>query len=54
MENAKQLQAKLAEHGIPSHTETRVQIGPFKTRAEADQAKEKLKTLGISGVIAPK
>ena len=54
MENAKQLQTKLAEHGIPSHTETRVQIGPFKTRAEADQAKEKLKALGISGVIAPK
>ena len=54
MENAKQLQAKLAEHGIPSHTETRVQVGPFKTRAEADQAREKLKALGISSVIAPK
>lgn len=54
MENAKQLQAKLAEHGIPSHTETRVQVGPFKTRAEADQAREKLKALGISGVIAPR
>lgn len=54
MENAKQLQAKLAEHGIPSHTETRVQVGPFKTRAEADAAREKLKALGISAVIAPK
>ncbi len=54
MENAKQLQAKLAEHGIPSHTETRVQVGPFKTRAEADQAREKLKALGITSVIAPK
>lgn len=54
MENAKQLQAKLAENGIPSHTETRVQIGPFKTRAEADQARAKLKALGISSVIAPK
>ncbi len=52
MENAKQLQAKLAEHGIPSHTETRVQVGPFKTRAEAEQARAKLKTLGISAVIA--
>jgi cell division protein FtsN len=31
-----------------------VQVGPFKTRAEADQAKEKLKALGISSVIAPK
>lgn len=54
MENAKQLQAKLAEHGIPSHTETRVQVGPFKNRAEADQAREKLKALGITAVIAPK
>lgn len=54
MENAKQLQAKLAEHGIPSHTETRVQVGPFKTRAEADLAREKLKALGISAVIAPR
>lgn len=52
MENAKQLQAKLAEHGIPSHTETRVQVGPFKTRAEAEQARAKLKALGISAVIA--
>ena len=54
MENARQLQTKLAEHGIPSHTETRVQVGPFKTRAEADQAREKLKALGITAVIAPK
>lgn len=54
MENAKQLQSKLAEHGIPSHTETRVQIGPFKSRAEADQARAKLKALGISSVIIGK
>jgi len=52
-ENAKQLQAKLAEHGIPSHMETHLQIGPFKDRAEADAAREKLKALGISGVIVP-
>jgi DedD protein len=51
IENAKQLQAQLAAHGIPSHTETRVQIGPFKSREEADQAREKLKKLGISAVI---
>jgi DedD protein len=51
IDNAKQLQSKLAEHGIPSHTETRVQIGPFKSREEADQAREKLKKLGIAAVI---
>lgn len=54
MENAKQLQTKLAEHGIPSHTETRVQIGPFKNRVEADQARAKLKALGISSVVVGK
>jgi DedD protein len=51
IDNAKQLQSQLAEHGIPSHTETRVQIGPFKSREEADRAREKLKKLGIAAVI---
>lgn len=54
LDNVKQFQAKLAQHGIPSHTETRVQIGPFKTRTEADRAREKLKTLGIPAVIVGK
>jgi DedD protein len=54
IDNAKQLQAKLAQHGIPSHTETRVQIGPFKSRVEADRAREKLKSLGITAVILGK
>lgn len=53
-DNAKQLQSKLAQHGIPSRMETRVQIGPFKTRAEADRAKEKLKALGITAVVLDK
>ena len=54
IDNAKQLQSRLAQHGIPSHTETRVQIGPFKSRVEADRAKEKLKSLGITAVILGK
>ncbi len=53
MDNAKQLQAKLAEHGIPSHTETRLQVGPFNSKAEADAAREKLKNLGIGSVVIP-
>lgn len=53
MENAKQLQAKLAEHGIPSHTETKLQVGPFNTKAEADAARGKLKNLGIGSVVVP-
>ena len=53
MENAKQLQAKLAEHGIPSHTETKLQVGPFNTKAEAEAAREKLKALGIGATVVP-
>lgn len=53
MDNAKQLQAKLAEHGIPSHTETKLQVGPFNTKAEAESAREKLKNLGIGSVVIP-
>lgn len=53
MENAKQLQAKLAEHGIPSHTETKLQVGPFNTKVEAEAAREKLKALGIGSVVIP-
>lgn len=53
MDNAKQLQAKLAEHGIPSHTETKLQIGPFASKAEADAAQVKLKALGMGAVIVP-
>lgn len=53
MENAKQLQTKLAEHGIPSHTETKLQVGPFNTKAEADAAREKLRNLGIGSVVVP-
>ena len=54
LDNAKHLQTKLAQQGIPSHTETRVQIGPFKSRTEAERAKEKLKSLGMSAVVLGK
>lgn len=54
LDNAKQLQTKLAQQGIPSHTETRVQIGPFKSRMEADRARAKLKAIGISAVVLGK
>ncbi|MBS1198363.1 MAG: Sporulation related protein [Proteobacteria bacterium] len=51
---AEELHAKLALNGIPSTLEARVQVGPFKTRAEAEAAREKLKALGIDGMlIAP-
>ena len=49
--NARTLQNKLAEKGIPTHTETRVVVGPFKDRAEAEAVIRQLKELGVSGVV---
>ncbi|XZG71827.1 SPOR domain-containing protein [Chitinibacteraceae bacterium HSL-7] len=51
--NAEQLTARLKAAGLPAYLETRVQIGPFKTRAEADAAAAKLRELGIQPVLAP-
>ncbi|MBX9296935.1 SPOR domain-containing protein, partial [Chromobacterium vaccinii] len=34
------------------HTVTRVQLGPFKNRAEADEAMKKLRELGYSPLLA--
>jgi len=50
---AEELHAKLTLNGIPSTLETRVQIGPFKNRAEAEAARQKLKALGIEGMMIP-
>ncbi|WP_432721068.1 SPOR domain-containing protein [Jeongeupia wiesaeckerbachi] len=52
-DNAEKLLRKLQAAGVPAYLETRVQIGPFKTRAEADTAARKLRQLGIAPVIAP-
>jgi DedD protein len=51
--NALQLQEKLAQHGIRSYTETRLQIGPFKDRAEAENALRQVRNLGIGAVVVP-
>lgn len=50
---AEELHAKLALNGIPSNLEARVQVGPFKTRAEAEAARAKMKALGIGGILIP-
>lgn len=50
---AEELHAKLAMNGIPSTLETRVTVGPFKTREEAEAARQKLKTLGIDPLLIP-
>jgi DedD protein len=45
--NAEELRAKLELAGIPTQIEARVQVGPFATRQEAEQARDRLKDLGI-------
>lgn len=51
MEHAKRLQATLNEHGLPAHTETRLLVGPFATKARADAARNRVKSLNISVVL---
>ena len=52
-QRAEELRAKLTLNGIPSTMEARVQVGPFKTREEAEAAREKMKALGIDGILLP-
>jgi DedD protein len=48
---AEELHAKLTLEGIPSTIEARVQVGPFKTKEEAEVVREKMKNLGIDAVM---
>ena len=50
---AEELQARLMHEGVPATIESRVQVGPFKTRAEAEAARAKLTALGIETVLLP-
>lgn len=59
--NAKQLQARLAAQKIASYTDilktpkgdkTRVRAGPFPTREEAEKVRDRLKKMGVNGVVA--
>lgn len=50
-DNAKALQQKLAAAGIQAHMETRVQLGPFKDKQEADEAYRKIKQMGLPAVL---
>ena len=61
--NVKQLQGKLGEMSIPVFTEpldtpdgrkTRVRAGPFAGREAAERALEKMKRIGVGGVVAAK
>ncbi|MBI2306528.1 MAG: SPOR domain-containing protein [Rhodocyclales bacterium] len=59
--NVKQLQAKLGELGIRVYTEaldspqgkkTRVRAGPFPSREAAEKALDRMKRIGVNGVVA--
>ena len=61
--NVKQLQSKLGELSIPVFTEpldtpdgrkTRVRAGPFSGRESAERALDKMKRIGVGGVVAAK
>ena len=61
--NVKQLQTKLGELGIRVFTEpldtpdgrkTRVRAGPFSSQDAAQKALEKIKRIGVNGVVAAK
>ena len=49
--NAQALQKQLRRAGIEAHLETRVQLGPFKDKRDADQALARAKKLGIDAVL---
>lgn len=50
-QRAEELHAKLTLSGVPSTVESRVQVGPFRTRQEAEAAQAKLKELGIETIL---
>jgi DedD protein len=61
--NVKLLQAKIGELGIkvitepldsPEGRKTRVRAGPFASREAADKALDKMKRIGVGGVVAAK
>lgn len=47
VDNAQELLTRLQKGGVPAQIEARVQVGPFKTKAEADEARTKLKAMGL-------
>lgn len=49
--NAEKLLAQIQAAGIPAYLETRVQIGPFKSKTEAEAAVKKLRKLGIEPIL---
>ena len=53
VERAEELHARLSLSGVPSTLETRVQVGPFKSKREAEAAQAKLRELGVETILVP-
>lgn len=53
VQRAEELHARLTLSGVPSTLETRVQVGPFRTKQEAEAAQAKLKELGVETILVP-
>ena len=51
---AEEIHARLAQEGIPASLETRVLVGPFKNRSEAESARAKMKAMGIDALLVPR
>lgn len=53
-DNARALHDKVEALGIPTRIESRVVVGPFRNRAQAKEAREKLRTSGLGkGLVLP-
>ena len=50
-ERARTLYQRLVSAGIPTVLESRVQVGPFTTRREAEGARQQLKSMGIDSIV---
>lgn len=48
---AGELVEKLRRRGVRAHMETRVQLGPFANRAEAEKAQAEMRRMGLSAAI---
>lgn len=51
--NAEEFRRKLVAEGYPAYIETRVHVGPYPNRKEAERVRDKLKAEGTTTVYVP-
>ncbi len=52
-ERARELVSKLNKQGIRAHMETRVHLGPFANREEAEKAQAEMRKMGMQALVTP-